>query len=298
MRRSSRRFLRLGGWLALVVCLLASALSAQQVDPNASTEPKRTAGLTQAWGFIQLANWPGAARALAEMEIASLDPNTAAEVLYLTGYVWQARSPGEDIEKAKNYHQRVLAEYGQTRIAPWSMMALARLYDMPLLIKDRQGDAAAEIYQRLRRDYPGHAMSHEATVWLASQHLARKGNDQERRIGRKILLEWLTKYPQNYLAAAMHHLVAKSYQHEKAWPQTIEHLAKSYESGLPTANDRASACFTIAQIARLELEDYRLAARWYQEIVDHVEQDNKYWISKELAELCRQKLAEQGGSDD
>lgn len=292
MSPNSRRALTVGSGLAMLLILgLAASPALSQASP--ADHP----GLSNAWGSIQVANWPAAIRTLTELESSVTDPAVKARVLYLTAYVWQVRKPGEDLDRAKTYYQRVIDEHARSGVAPWAMMNLARSWDMSLLQKDRQADRAREMYRRIVNEFPGHVMTHEATVWLASSRLARKGDPNEQQAGRQILFDWLADHPDNYLASTMHYLIGKSFQQQEKWSPAIRHLALSYEKGLPTSGDRASVCFAVAQIAQKKLRDYRLAARWYQEIVDHVQRDNKYFISKLLAEKCR-RLAEGADVED
>ena len=117
--------------------------------------------------------------------------------------------------------------------------------------------------------------------------------------GIRLVTEHLAKHPDSFLAPAMHLQLGGVYQARGEYRKAIEHWIAADEldakAGKNRAMDRsmqAGLYFRIAKVAEKRLQDYDLAAKWYDRIVNEIRRDNKFYVSKLSAERCRKLAAE------
>lgn len=298
MRRSSNR---LWAWakavlaVGAVACTLGLSWSAAAAGGVKEVDPDR-AKLSRGWGLIHVANWSPAIDVMEKLSRDASDRQVRAQAVYALGNIWQHRGNGADRDKAGGYYRRVMGEFSDTKMAPWAALALARMAAVPqqepqdAQRRRRLRKDARRAYRRIIKTYPGHMVADESAVWLATTYLSRFGDDRALKTGAAVLLDYLGKRPDNYLAVSMHYLLARYYQDRAEYRETIRHLIASDAAGLTSERERATAYFRIGRIAERKLKDYSLAARWYYRIVTHARRDEKFYVAKLAAKRCR-KLA-------
>lgn len=268
----------------------------QPASAPARPDPART-DLDAGWALIRLADWRGAVKVLAAAERDAASDEIRAEALFALAHIWHHRPTGGDLDKAKGYYRSILAKYPRAKAAPWAMLTLARIVDTPEFEPkeaaelDKARSKAQEQYREVLATYPGHLVAHEAALRLAVTYLSQRGDLDAEQTGAKILIAYLPKHPDNYLAAQMNILAGEWQQRCGRDREAVDAFIAGYEAGLPGMYHQAKTCFRIAQIAEFRLNDDALAAHWYQRLVDEAREDNRFYMAKLGAARCRARLA-------
>jgi tetratricopeptide (TPR) repeat protein len=269
---------------------------AQPVSTPAAPEPDPAAvALESGWEQIRVSNFDAAAELLPQAA-GSSDPELAAEAHYALGHLWQFRVRNDDLDRAKREYQTVVDSYPKTRAAPWAMLALARLADLPTNEDDREIDSARTQYQRIIQTYPDHMAADEAAYRFGHTYLEQIGQPEAQNKGIEFLLNYIRTNPDSFLAPAMLLDIGRVYVSRQQWDQAVEYFvradatdqafAETYGTRTLSFNRLSAMYFQIAQIAEFELKDIPLAIRWYRRIINELDRDNKiYWARKSLERL-------------
>lgn len=249
--------------------------------------------LDSGWQELRYANWPKA-RDLLEQAIAE-SPKTEikAEAMYALATLWQIRQPGGSYAEAERLYARVAREFPDTPAAPWALLALARLADMPEYERDRNVDLARQLYREVLQRYADHVVADEATLRLAMTYLEKIGDTASEDIGAAMLARCIAEKPKNYLVYAMHLVLGDLAQRRQEYPRAVGHWIAA-DPGIIGASDRAALYYKIGYTAEHNLKDYALAGHWYDRIVTDVKRENRYYIAKVAAERCRGLAAQAG----
>jgi tetratricopeptide (TPR) repeat protein len=276
----------------------------------APADGSRHPALEEGWKELRYANWPKAQDLLERVRRESADPRERAEATFALANLWQFRRPGPKVERARELYEQVLGEHADTPVAPFAVMALARLADTPDLEKDRDPKRARELYERLLRDWPHHRLADEAVLRLALVNLqaatvppeAVRGEmtasvpaadrDRLETEAARLLEPHLKARPTNILAAPMRIVLGNLYARRGRWQDAVDQWVAADAAGVPGLSDRATLYYRIARVAEVELGRYDVAARWYGRIVTDIRRDPRYYVALEAAERCRAKVAE------
>jgi hypothetical protein len=229
--------------------------------------------------------------------------------MFALANLWQFRRPGPKAERARELYEQVLAVHADTPVAPYAVMALARLADTPDLEKDRDPKRARELYERILRDWPRHLLADEAVLRLALVNLqaayvppeAVRGEmtasvpaadrDRLETEAARLLEPHLKARPTNILAAPMHVVLGNLYARRGRWQEAVDQWVAADAAGIPGLTDRATLYWRIARVSEVELGRYDVAARWYERIVTDIRRDPRYYVAQEAAARCRAKAA-------
>ena len=160
---------------------------------------------------------------------------------------------------------------------------------------DASADQADERYRKIIDKYPGHFVTDESTLFLALNSLVHIGNVESQKAGSDILIAYLADRPDNTVAATMHSLLAGYFERSGQYHKMIEHLIAADKAGLPGIEPKSRTYWQIADVAEKKLKDYKLAASWYQRIVDDIgDTSGDYYVAKIAVQRCK-TLAEGGG---
>jgi tetratricopeptide (TPR) repeat protein len=281
----------------------AKASPASRPAPSAGAKAADPVGklLTEGWNQLDLVNYPACGAAF-EKALAS-KPTAAqqAEALFGLGHLWQYRQPQDEV-KAREYYTRVSEEFRDTPSGPLALLALARQADMPQYEKDRKREQARELYRKVIARYPGHFASEEAVHRLATTYLEELGDPASLDEGVRLLGEHLAKHPDSFLAPVMHLQLGGVCYDRKEYRKAVEHWTTADELDAKAGKDRAmdrsmqaGLYFRIAKVAEKQLQDYPLAIKWYERIVNEIKRDNKFYVSMLSAERCRKLMQQAGG---
>jgi len=272
------------------IASLAPSTATSTANPAKTTDPLRSL-LDQGWQEIYFANWPKAQSLFEQAEAKASDPDLKAEALLGQANVWQLRRPDTDVARAKTLYERVSREFAGSRSAPWALLAIARLADLPELETDRDVALARQRYEEILASYPGHYVADEAALRLASLDIEKVADVASENRGAEFLETYLAARPQNPLAAPMHLLAAEVYSRHKDFAKAVEHWIAADKAWLPLT-ERGQIYYRIAYAAEHHLKDYALAAVWYAKITTDAGRDARYYVGKIGAERCRRLAAE------
>lgn len=114
------------------------------------------------WDYYRLGDFSSAVR-LFEREAASGD----AAALYGLAATWHWRRPGEDLVKARQLYEQVIAQAPNSEWAAWSALALARMLATLPPGKEPPVTEVLAAYQRVIDRYPNHLAGEEAFLLFA-----------------------------------------------------------------------------------------------------------------------------------
>ncbi len=254
--------------------------------------------LTTGWRAYSTGDWDFAVQAFRGVEKtpgASPAEQFSAALGLATTYHQQ---PSSDLGAARDYYNR-LPELDPSRGAKLSLLGLARID-----LKEGSRDRAIEKLEQLRSEFPDTVEADEATIHLAGI-LFDSGKDKsapggfalppredvQRGIGA--LRERLDKRPDSPLASIMHRMLAGKHVEQKQWARAVEHLRAALRAGITSSRTESAILWQIARIAEMELEDYPLAADYYQRFINASRRHVLYYRAHLSLERVKELMAKQ-----
>ena len=288
------RFTAIETGLVVIALLSIPPLALSSPPAGETAGPPQTSKnplLTQGWQEMRYANHPKAQKAFEEALARTTDREEQAEATFGLALLWQSRPSGTDLPRAVRLYEQVAEEFGDTKSAPWALLALARNDDLPEYEKARQVESARTRYRRILKTWPDHPAADEAAYRLAQTYLEKVGEATSEDQGVAILKEWLARRPDNVMAAVMHWHLGGLYKLRRQYRLTLDHWAAADKAGIPGTEVRAMLCLSAGYIAEHKLKDYRLAITWYEKITKEIVRDDRYYVAKMWADDCRKKAA-------
>ncbi len=171
-------------------------------------------------------------------------------------------------------------------------------------LEDGKVESGRMKLMELAQQYPQSLEADEATLHLADSLLHPRGPEEEEdpvggfvlpaeaavRRGMEILEERLSEHPDNSLAALMHLRLAHRYIEREAWRDATEHLKQALAKGITSSRTRSSAMWSIARIAEKELQDYALAAEYYEAFTNETKRHVLYYRAMQSLERMKERL--------
>lgn len=246
--------------LALVLFPLAgTALSSPQ---NESLAP--------VWEDLRLGRWSAAEQRLQSLT-TSPDIEVACQARWAEGNLWQFRRPESDLTKAATAYDWVVRQHPTNSVAPWALLALARIPDLDVLAP--KPAAAIPLYRRVLTEYPESDAAQEAVLHLAEALWQAHGKDGAVEAVQE-LTRWRAEHSNPKYAAQIELMLGRLYRYPlEDHRAAVTHLAAAFDLGLALLPQRTSTCWTVATLAEHELHDRDLAIRYYtrflQEFPNH-----------------------------
>jgi tetratricopeptide (TPR) repeat protein len=252
--------------------------------------------LDDGWNEMHFANWPKAREILEAVEAKADNRQVKAEAMFALSNLWRQRQPGSDIVKSKALLEQIVGDYKDTSVAPWAMLTLARMADLPEYEKDRNVKEATRLYEEIVQRFPTLPVADEATLRLAFTYIEKIDDEASQAKGSEIMEKWLAARPDNYLAAAMQTMLGDRYQrrgdqtqHKDDYARAMACWAAADKAGIPGLDDRATLYYKMGNVAEHKLKDYPLAVKWYEKLVYEVQRDRRFYVSKLAAERLRKE---------
>jgi tetratricopeptide (TPR) repeat protein len=190
--------------------------------------------------------------------------------------------PNPALDRAQEFYL-ILSGLDHPGAETQSLLGLARV-DMA---RGERLEAQSRLNQLVER-YPDSQPADEAVLQLADL-LTRPTFDEARPgdfdlpapplVERTVLIltERLEKRPHNHLASAMHMMLANIFVQTGEFTQAVEHLIAADEEGIAVVKTRGTVLWRIARIAEKDLQDYELAARYYEMYVEEFQRTALYY---------------------
>jgi tetratricopeptide (TPR) repeat protein len=187
-----------------------------------------------------------------------------------------------DLASARTYFEE-LGKLSSDEAQRLSMLELTRIDFAEG--KTLEGRSRAET---LRHKYPDALEADEATLMLAEIFVQAKpdkaasggfvlaGPDGIQR-GQEVLAAWLKDHPDNPLAADMHTMLADEFIELKQFAKAVPELQAALDKGVLADRTHSQILWQIARIAEMELKDYPLAAKYYQQFITDSRRDVLYY---------------------
>ncbi len=201
-----------------------------------------------------------------------------AQALYGLATVWSLRMPvgSQDKERARALFAQVAGEEADGTLAPWALLAEARLLHVVPVGQEPDYAAVREAYTRVAERYPDHPAGHEALVHRAATRVATVDAGQAREAERS-LLAFVAAYPRSGMVSAAYSVLAAAYQVMNRPGDRLLAMERALETVVvdPAAPGRENSgdYWSIATLAEFEVGDFDAARRYYRKLLEEYPHD-------------------------
>lgn len=270
-------------WLCLAVAVQASAGESNPApvaeDIAVLTRDRTSAGrygeaLRKAWRTFQSSDCQASARQF-EIVLTEPDPTEAdtVQALFGAGVSYQHMRPFSDKAKARAAFRRIIEEYPEHPVVPWSYLELGKMArkksaDLDYRDQSEENAESRRIFRHILDHYPDSPAVHEVAIRLASTYFFESLRPESHR-GVEILEEHLAKYPGNPLEPVMLlRLQLWIFEIQQDYEKSVGYASRLGEMRMSDPQRWGRHFFHIAQTYRLGLNQPEKAARWYREIIE------------------------------
>ncbi|HEY7091521.1 MAG TPA: tetratricopeptide repeat protein [Tepidisphaeraceae bacterium] len=224
---------------------------------------------------------------------AGASEGTAAhqQALYALATTWSLRRPGEDLPRAAQLFEQVIAESPQSDLAAWSMLALARMKHLAAPGQPIDRDVVSTAYQRVIDHFPNHVAAEEAFVYQQSIAVATLEPADARRALEK-LQAFLRDHPGTSFASATWGLIAECHRTLIEPGQDLAARIKALETRqidpLNPLADVSGTYWNIAVCAEYDVGDLATARKFYERFLKEYPNDQRsYGAQVAIARIDR-----------
>ena len=211
----------------------------------------------------------------AKMAGSNADERQAA--LYGKGMVWALRRPGEDPARAAGFYEAALQAAPRGTLAPWSLLALARLRHLAAS-GDADQPAVREAYQRVVTAYPDHPAGEEAFLFQQTTLLLQR-DAAEAGSALEALTRFIEGHPHSPLASTAWGLIARAHgilgQPAEQLAAHLHVLDTSEAAPGDPATDQAATLWGLAMEAEFDVGDFATARRLLQRLLKDYPTDSR-----------------------
>lgn len=255
-----------------------------------SEEP---AALTaQGWHYYRLDEFNLAARSFEEaLERAAGNGEQQARALYGLAMTCALRRPGEDPARAKDLLERIVREFPKNEMAPWSLLALARMEHMAPPGTKPDYDAVRDAYDAVIEAFPGHLAGHEAFIQKQATYFAQ-GGEQDTRTALENLEGFLARHPDSPFKGLAYSMLSSCHGRLKNYDAQLETRIAAYRNAerdpLNPYTTNLWDYWDIATIAEYSAGDFDLAREYYRKLIQEYPQDKRRFPAEQaLARMDR-----------
>jgi len=258
--------------------------------------------LKSGWEHYRLGEFDRAVTAFeAVLEGRGGSTNQIPDATYALAVTWDLRMPVTSQKKklAAELYRTVFEQYPESRPAPWSMLALARMRHLVPVGKEPDYKAVREAYLKVWDTYPDAQAGQEAFVHLQSTYIGTMDREQTRRAARA-LRDFIAKHPDSKLRYAARVLLVQAYQILDEPDELLHGLIQVLDSQeIDKSNpfiENSWRYWTIAVTAEFEAGDFDTARRYYRKLMQEYPQDIRYYGCEEaLKRMDRTEAALRAG---
>ena len=239
------------------------------------------------WEHFRLGEFKEAVASF-ESVLESRDCNAdyLADATYGLATVWDLRMPMTDQDKdlAESLYREVAEGNPNHRLAPWSMLAIARIKHLVQIGSVPDYDEVRRAYTAVWEKYPDNQAGQEAFVYLQATYIRTMDNvkiDQ----ATAALHKFIEDHPRSGLRYAAWSLLAEAYtiQHkpDELLHAEIETLKAQEIDKTNPFIENSWRYWKIATTAEFETGDFDVARDYYRRLMDEYPQDIRCYGSEE-----------------
>jgi tetratricopeptide (TPR) repeat protein len=213
-------------------------------------------------------------------------PSERMDAIFGLATVWDLRAPMTDQDKklaAQLYHE-VIYEEPDGRLAPWSMLALARMKHLVPVGKEPDYKAVQAAYLKVWQKYPESQAGQEAFIFLQATYI-RSMDAKDVAGAIEKLTKFISEHPESKLNYAAWSLLVQAYSIDRESDKHLEAEVKTLTSHeIDRANpfiENSWSYWKIAVTAEFEVGDFELARKYYRKLMDEYPQDIRCYSCEE-----------------
>jgi tetratricopeptide (TPR) repeat protein len=204
--------------------------------------------------------------------------------LYGEATLWHLRRPGEDLEKAAQLYNQVIALAPTHHLAAWSLLGLARLTAVPVDGEAPALDPQVVAYQKVVDRFPFHPAGEEAFLL---QQAAKLGTRDKNMISEAMVAiqQFVKTHPQSPWRSAAYGLIVHCCTVLGLDDQRLDAAVHAWKtSEIDPANplqDRSGVYWQIATLAEFSLGDFSMARDYYRKLIAEYPTEQKVFLAKQ-----------------
>ncbi len=247
-----------------------------------------TEAIREGWNYFRFGDFVSAIHSF-EHAAAKAEPasDQHADALYGLGMTWDLRRPNEDRSTARDYYNQVLDLAPQSAIAPWSLLALARMEELRPVGEKIDLDAAHAAYQEVIDLYPKTAAAEEAFLYQQAMDLATLDAETSRRCA-KALEQFLATHPGTKYESKVWSLISDAYWNLDRQRDRFEAGQRAFETievhPDDAAPDLSGIYWSLATLCEFRLGDFENAAKFYSLLLEKYPTDFRAFGAKKALE--------------
>jgi tetratricopeptide (TPR) repeat protein len=238
--------------------------------------------IADGWMAYQLVEYKRAHNlfALARAKAAPGSEEEAAAIFAQATTFWQER-PNPDPKRARELFEKVATTVPKSDLAPWSLLAIARIETLPRVadvprITQAERDRAIAAYERVQTTYPDHPAAEEAFVLQQAATIASlERTDCERAVER--LMAFLNAKPNSRYRSHAWAVLGNACEQLERWPERLNAMIQSLETVEIDASNplmlKPFHYWSIATVAEYKVGDLATARTYYQLLMEKFPRD-------------------------
>jgi len=282
------KFIRIAVMLLLAVGLCNCAQKKEAKDSSTR--------LKQAWHNYQLGEFK---KAIVNFNLAlEITPATDPlypDILYGLATTWNLRRPGQDIDLAADYYNKIVEGAPDSNLAGWALLALARMQHLVPVGEDPDYEQVRNAYQKVIQTYPGHAAADEAFLYLQASRVQELEEASALQVVEDVTA-FIQTNPDSKFISPCYSILATCYEILGQPEKRLEAELHAYQTAEidPTNpfQDNSWRYWMLATLAEFGVGDFETARLYYQKLLDEYPQDMRKYAAKQ-ALIRMDKLEDQ-----
>lgn len=193
-----------------------------------------------------------------------------AMATYGEGITWDLQRPGEDPKKAKALFEEALEKAPESKVAPWTELALVRQKHLVPVGQEPDYDEVKAGFQHIMDAYPGHLAAKEAFLYLEGIKLSELEPESSEAAAAE-LLDFIRRSEEagvkEFISPAWS-LLTVAYVTTGDQEARLHAEEESFENvetdPLDPSVEYAWAYWNLGTIAEFEVGDFELARKYYK----------------------------------
>lgn len=217
------------------------------------------------------------------LELLEVGTQEWARALYLHSMAgWQSLPPSRGrVEEARGGFLLLAQTAPGSAFAPMALRNLGRMEELRTHPGDiMNAENARRFYERVLDGWPGSLVAHEAAARLAGTYIQDVLNMESVKKGDALLVDYLSKYPENELAGLMWEYVAETrFLILEDKQGALEALLKADKAGWTDPNKTLTNLWRLANLAE-ELSELEIAVNTYQRVIAEHTRGGRSWEAR------------------
>jgi TolA-binding protein len=270
--------------VAVCTLLLAAMVVLSGCAKHVAT-PEESDLIVAGWEHFRMGEFNQAVSSF-EAVLDSGNTNRVPDALYGLATTWDLRMPvtSQNDKLAAKLYREVYEKYPQHQLAPWSMLALARMQHLVPVGHKPDYTAVKKAYRELWQKYPESQAGQEAFIHLQSVHVHTM-NKSEIRSAIKALRDFVDQHPQSGQLYAAWVLLAQAYIIEGDGKELLNAQIQALNTReIDKTNpfvENSWRYWTVATTAEFAVGDFDTARKYYRKLLEEYPQDIRCYACEE-----------------